>query len=345
VGLYLPRVGHVRKGHRGGQKAIALDPDFPFAYVNLIENNLNLGRLDEAENALQRPTGHKFEIDELQIARYEAALLRGDNAGMERALAAVKGRPSAEDWLTDHSASAMAYSGHLEAARKTARKARELARAAAKPDSAALYETGIAVWDALFGNWSEARRSAIAVLQRSNARDVEYDAALALAVAGDLSRSQLLTDELEKRFPEDTIVRFSYLPVLRALVALNRHDSSKAIDLLNAAVRYELGIPGSSLNGTFGALYPIYVRGNAYLAAHQGVEAAGEFQRILDHRWVLHIDALGALTPLQLGRALALAGDQTKAKTAFEDFPGLWKDADPSIPILKQAQAEYARLP
>jgi hypothetical protein len=158
------------------------------------------------------------------------------------------------------------------------------------------------------------------------------------------SRAQTLANDLEKCFPEDTSVRFSYVPVLRAQLALNHGSPSNAVELLQSAVAHELSHTRSSIHGYFGALYPVYVRGLSYLAAHRGAEAAVEFQKILDHRGIVVADPIGALARLQLGRAFALSGDKTKAKTAYQDFLTLWKDADPDIPILKQAQAEYAKL-
>jgi eukaryotic-like serine/threonine-protein kinase len=167
---------------------------------------------------------------------------------------------------------------------------------------------------------------------------------LALALAGDSSASQKLANELERRFPEDSEVRFVYMPVLRALLALDHHEPSKAVELLQIAVPYELGAPMSSTFGFFGALYPVYVRGEAHLAAREGTEAAVEFQKILDHRGVVINDPIGALARLQLGRALAVSGDTTRAKSAYQDFLSLWKDADPDIPVFKQAKAEYGKL-
>jgi hypothetical protein len=180
----------------------------------------------------------------------------------------------------------------------------------------------------------------MAAFDHSNNREVEFGAALALAVSGDSGRAQALADDVARHFPEDTVVRFSYLPVLRARIALNQGDASGAIEMLQVAAPYELG--ASRL--LFGALYPIYVRGEAHLTAHQGAEAAIEFQKILDHRGVVGSDPIGALAHLQLGRAFALAGDKTKAKTAYQDFFTLWKDADPDVPVLKRAHAEYVTL-
>jgi hypothetical protein len=173
---------------------------------------------------------------------------------------------------------------------------------------------------------------------------VEYGAAFALAFSGESSRAQTLADDLERRFPEDTAVRLMYLPPIRALLALNHGDPSKAIELLKAGTAYELGVPPCIAPAFLGPFYPIYVRGLAHLAAHQGTEAATEFQKILNHRGIVVSDPIGALARLQLGRAFVLSGDTTRAKSAYLDFLTLWKDADADIPILEQARAEYARL-
>jgi predicted Zn-dependent protease len=207
-----------------------------------------------------------------------------------------------------------------------------------------VFETGVTLWEAFFGNAAAARRGAMAVLELSTSRDVEYGAALALALSGDSSESQRLPKDLEARFPEDTSVKLSYLPVLRAQVALNQGQPSKAIEQLQITVPTELGVPLSWFSGNFGALYPIYVRGEAFLGAHQGPQAAAEFQKILDHRGISATDPIGALAHLQLGRAFALTGEKTKAKSAYQEFLTLWKDADPDIPILQQAKAEYLNL-
>ena len=342
-GAIYPVLAKYEKGIEHAEKAIALEPDVPFGYAVLAYNNLYLDRLVEAGNALQRASEHKLNIPELLLPRYDLAFLRGDRAGMERAAALAQGKPG-EDLMSYHKACVLAYSGRLQQAKGMAREAADLAQNAAQGESAALYETGVAVWEAFFGNAAEAKRSVQEVLDLSKGRDVEYGAAFALALSGDSSRSRALAKDLETRFPEDTSVRFSYLPVLGALLAVNDGDASKAIDLLQIAARYELGTPGSSFNGNFGSLYPIYVRGQAYLAAHQGAEAAAEFQKILDHPGILVSDPMGAVARVQLGRAFALAGDKVKAKIAYRDFLTLWKDADSDIPILKQAKAEYAAL-
>ena len=244
--------------------------------------------------------------------------------------------------IADRESFVLAYSGHLQQARTMSRRASDLAQQAGQRESAALWETGAALQEAFFGNKREASRSAMAALKLSKDREVEYGAAFALALSGDSSGSQTLANDLEKRFGEDTSVRFNYLPALRAL--LNPNEPSKAIELLQIATPYELGTPRSSIHGFFGALYPVYVRGLAYLTAHQGAEAAAEFQKILDHRGIVVSDPIGALAHLQLGRALAMSEDRVKAKAAYQDFLTLWKDADRDIPVLQQARAEYAKL-
>ena len=184
----------------------------------------------------------------------------------------------------------------------------------------------------------------MAALQIANDREVEYGAAFALASSGNFSQAQNLADDMERRFPEDTSVRFNYLPVLRARLALSEGNSAKALEVLQVAVPTELGAHRSSVNGLFGALYPVYVRGEAYLAAGQGREAATEFQKIVDHRGIVVSDPIGALARLQLARAFVLMGDKTKAKSTYNDFLTLWREADADIPIFKQAKAEYAKL-
>jgi tetratricopeptide (TPR) repeat protein len=173
---------------------------------------------------------------------------------------------------------------------------------------------------------------------------VEYAAGFALVLSGDISGSQMLAEDLAKRFPEDTPVQFEYLPTLRALFALYDKAPLDAIERLQTAIPYDLAMPGTAFFAKFGGLYPAYVRGQAYLQAGRGREAAAEFQKVLDHRGIVLADPIGALAHLQLGRAYVIAGDMAKAKNAYQDFFTLWNDADADIPILRQARAEYAKL-
>jgi eukaryotic-like serine/threonine-protein kinase len=180
-------------------------------------------------------------------------------------------------------------------------------------------------------------------LKLSTGRDLQYFAALAFAYARDDARAKALADDLDKRFSEDTIVQFNYLPSVRGKLALNKGDASGAIESLAAAAPYELGATrATDLDWT--AMFPVFVRGEANLAARQGSKAAVEFQKILDHRGLVLNQPIGALAHLGLGRAYVLQGDIPKAKAAYQDFLTLWKDADLDIPVLQQAKAEYGKL-
>ena len=257
-------------------------------------------------------------------------------------MAWAAGKPGSEDQLLCFEADTAAYSGRLGRAREFSRQAVASAERAKEKETAAGYESEAALRDAFFGNAADARQGATAALGLSTGRDVQYGAALALALAGDSARAQALADDLGKSFPESTIVQFNYLPTLHSQLALIHNDASKAIEALQVTTPYDLGQP--AISAFTPALYPVYMRGEAYLAAHQGNEAAAEFQKILDHRGIVLNEPIGALAHLEIGRAYAMQGDTTKARAAYQDFLTLWKDADPDIPILLAAKAEYAKL-
>ena len=336
--------GRFEKAAAEAQSAIELEPNFGIAYYNLAVNNAYLNRLDVAKKVLQGAEDRGLKIEEFLMLAYDLAFLEADSARMEQVVERARAGTELASWISNKEAFAFAYSGRLHQAKSMSQRAVAEARQAGQPERAALSEAGAAVQNALFGNAAEARMMAVAALELSRDRDVSYGAAFALALAGDSRRSQAIAHDLESQFSEDTTIRASYLPVLRAHVALHQGDPAKAIDLLRAAAPFELGMPRSGVSGLFGALYPIYTRGEAYLALHQPAQAAAEFQKILDHRGIVVSDPIGALARLQLGRAFALSADRMKAKTAYEDFLTLWKNADSGIPILQQAKAEYAKL-
>jgi tetratricopeptide (TPR) repeat protein len=346
-GAVYTSLGEYDQSIEHGKMAIAIDPDFSIGYANLALSYMALERLDEAENTLQRALDRKLESPDLFILRYAIAFVKRDQRAMERVAAEAEEKLGVDDWMANSAAFVSAYSGHLEEARQMSRRAAELARKAGHRDTEALYQADEAVREALFGNVSTAKQRAGSALELSKSRDVEYGAVLALAVSGESSRSQALIQDLARRFPEDTRVQFNYAPTLRALVVLNHNQPTNAVELLQTAIPYELGMTSEGGSEYFlgaGNLYPAYVRGLAYLASHRGVEAVGEFQKILDHRGIVISDPIGALARLQLGRAYVMAGDRTKAKIAYEDFLNFWKDADPEIPILRQAKTEYTAL-
>ncbi len=344
AGMTNKSVGRYEQALAEAQKAIELDPDFAIVYYSLGVNNAYLGRLERAESAINRAVARGLEIEEFVMLRHDLAFLRGDQAGMDREAARARARSGAASWISNKEAFALAYFGRLRQARELSARAVSEAEQTGQRERAGLWRAGDAVREAFFGNLPEAKKSATTALEQSKERAVEYGSALALAMSGDSSVSETLANDLEIRFPEDTAVQFSYLPVIRARLALNRGDASKAIEQLQTAVPHELGVPRSAVSGLFGALYPIYMRGEAYLAEHRGAEAAAQFQQVLDHPGIVVADPIGALARLQLGRALTLSGDKRKAKAAYENFLTLWKDADADIPILWQAKAEYAKL-
>jgi len=263
---------------------------------------------------------------------------------MDRAVALARGKRGAEHRVANSEALVSARSGQLRRAHELSSRAVNVARQEGARQAVATYQAVEAVWEALDGNAAEARKKAAAALALSKDRDLEYAAGLALGFAGDASRSEALAADLEKRFPEDTFARFTYVPVLRALASLDQGRPADSLEQLRITLPYELAVNGLSIVLYMGGLHSAYVRGEAFAAAHRYAEAEAEFQKVLDHRGVVNADSIGALAHLQLGRAFALSGDLRKAKAAYQAFLGLWKDADPDIPILRSAKAEYGKL-
>ena len=336
-------LGRYQEALEHARKVVAIDPDFAIGYLQVAFNSTFLGHLDQSDLALKEAAARHLEIPELSTQRYFNAFLKGDRAGMEREMARSAGNGDTEDWLPALEAFTLAYTGNLHQAENQSQHAVDLARQGGRNERAALLEAGPAVREALFGNQQNAVRLAKEALSLSTNRDVEYGAAFALALAGESSEAQRIAASLEKRYPEDTMVKFNYLPTLDALFLL-KTDPVGAIPVLQSAAVYELGTPPSSAFGFFGNLYPVYARGLALLAAHNGLGAAAEFRRIIANRNIVANDPIGALAHFQMGRALALSGDTTGARAAYQDFLTLWKDADPDIPVLLQARAESAKL-
>ena len=192
----------------------------------------------------------------------------------------------------------------------------DIAQRSGRRERAGLFEAARAVWEAFYGNADAARQSATRALALGRGREVDYAAAFALALSGDLTQSRVLAEDLAREFPEDTFVQFMYLPTLRALFSLNTHDALAAIHALQVASRYDLALGGVGFVGRFGGLYPIYVRGLAYLAARQPAAAAAEFQRILDHRSIVLVDPVDAMARLQLATSACALGRCSEGETA-----------------------------
>jgi len=351
AGFFAAGTGQYELMIEESRKAIAIGSDAGQAtpaYYSVAGGYISLGRPGDAEQPLRQAMTHGDQADALTHA-FNIAFLKADTLGMQRQIALAKGKPDREDRLANLQALMLARSGRLESARESARHAIELASAAGYLERAGAYETAMAVWEAWYGNAAAAKRSATHVLDVKRGRHVMYAGALALAIAGDTNRARSIADDLENRFPEDTSVRFNYLPTLRALAALRSKDPSRAIEVLRPAATYEFAQPGINFYGAggvaFGAMYPTYVRGMSYVALGKAAEAAAEFQKILEHPGVVLEDPIGALARLQLARAWTIAGDVGKGKSAYEELFRLWEGADATIPLVREARAEYARLP
>jgi tetratricopeptide (TPR) repeat protein len=344
-GLATHGTGRFERAIEASQNEIAADPAFVYGYDSLAGSYLFLDRLEEAESTLQRASERKLEFPEFLMFRYNLAFLKGDQEQMDKAVVLSRGMRRVEPWMAHAQALALARAGRLQDARRSSSRAVDLAVQEGENEAAASYRTARAAWEAFCGNAAEGKRNAMAALAVSHGRDVEYAAGLALGLSGNPSQSQLLADDLEKRFPEDTFAKFTYVPVLRGLIALERGKPAEAVERLQIALRYELAVNGLNFSHFYlGGLHSAYVRGEALFALHRYAEATAEFQKILDHRGLVGLDPIGALAHLQLGRAYTLSGDNAKAKSAYEGFLTLWKEADPDIPILKQAKAEFAKL-
>jgi serine/threonine protein kinase/tetratricopeptide (TPR) repeat protein len=335
-------LGRYEKSLAQAQEAFRLNPS-GLNYSNLAGAFVCLNRLDEARVTAEEAQGKKLDSPYLRVVLYQLAFLKNDSAAMAQHLAWATGKPGIEDTLLAMHADSTAYAGQLRKAEELTRQAVASATHADEKETAALYEAEAGVRRALVGDTNLAKEHAAAALAMTDGRDVRFLAAITYAFAADNSKVQLLANDFTKRFPEDTVVKFTYLPSLRAQQALLRQDSAKAIAELEPVAPYELGQPNNGTTISM-ALYPVYVRAEAFRMAKQGKEAAAEYQKILDHRGVVFNGPLGALAHLGLGRAHALAGETAKAKIAYQDFLGLWKDADQDIPILKQAKSEYASL-
>jgi eukaryotic-like serine/threonine-protein kinase len=342
-GAIYPAMGRYDRMVPEASAAIRLKPDYSASYVFLMGGYIGLNRFDEAKATYRQALERKLYSPFFPFGLYQIAFLQNDGAGMRQQVTQSAGQPEIEGTLLAYAADTAAYSGRLREAEELTRRAMESAERAGKKEKAATFFATSGLREALFGNTEEARRCATLAMEHSASVDVQYGSVLALAYAGDSSRAQDLTQGLDKRFPEATIVQFNYLPSLRAKLEVNRKKASQALETLTAAAPYELGRTTFS-DYVWNGLYPVFVRGEAYLAGHQGSKAAAEFQKILDHRGIVWNSPIGALAHLQLGRACAIQGDTAKAKTAYKDFLTLWKDADPDIPIYKQAKAEYTKL-
>ncbi|MGB2629146.1 MAG: protein kinase, partial [Candidatus Acidiferrum sp.] len=334
-------LGNYESARAAAAESVKINPGSSNNFVSLTYSSQWLNQLDQAKAAVEESRAHKLDSPWFPLALYTVSFLEHDAAEMQRQAAGIIGKPGVEDQMFFLESETAVYGGEFAMSRELTRHAVDSARRENQKETAAEYEAHTAVREALVGNDGMARQEAQSALSQANGRQVVGFAAIALGLAGDSPKALQLAAVLAKRFSQDTVVQFEYLPMIQAAITLRSRKGAKAIEALVASAPYELGQCNTSL--TF-SLYPVYLRGEAYLSAKQGTAAASEFQKILDHAGVVGNQPIGALARLGLGRAYALSGDATKAKTAYQYFFAIWKSADPDIPILKEAKAEYAKL-
>jgi DNA-binding winged helix-turn-helix (wHTH) protein/Flp pilus assembly protein TadD len=343
LGLIYMALGQYESALKEHQEVLRHTPYDSVAFRFVAFTYLLLDRVEDAA-ATAREARAKGLDSALGPTVYLIAFYQNDAPEMARQVAAAAGKTGEEDLLLALNADTAAYFGHLRRARELSRQASNSARRAGENEASATYENVAALREGLFGNADKAREQIrVATPLPSGGGDPYYGFALALAYAGNANGVQRSVEDFNKRIPEDTTVQFNYLPTLRAKLALMHSNPQQALNDLELAAPYELGTPAIGFYN-WPNLYSVYVRGEAYLAAHGGSEAAAEFQKILDHRGIVLNEPIGVLAHLQLGRAYAMQGDTAKSRAAYQDFLALWKDADPDIPIFKQAKAEYAKM-
>jgi tetratricopeptide (TPR) repeat protein len=327
--------GQYDKAIQFGNEFTRLEPAAPFGYAHTSGAYMALNRLEEARSTLQQAVNAKADNLFIHQQLYQIAFLSGDVDGMQREMKWAEGKPS-EYLLLIEAAGAAAAHGQMQRAEELIQRSVQVSDRLGFKGTTADTKANSALIQALVGNVSKARELATASSSLAQGRSNMVAVAEALAISGDGSRAQSITEELGRRFPNDTLLHNVGIPSVVALTALNRKAPEPAIEALRAASTYELG--------NSQALFPVYVRGLAYLQAKRGPEAVAEFQKMVDHRGIDPTGVEHSLAKLGLGRSYALTGDSAKAKAAYQDFLALWKDADADVPVLKEAKAEYAKL-
>jgi tetratricopeptide (TPR) repeat protein len=340
LGFVSSALGNWGKALGQFREALPQEPNSAGNYENLGIAYTVFNRLDDAQAVYKQAEDRKLESEGLLQSRYWLAFLKGNAAQMAQLVSAAIGKPGAEDLLLATQADTEGWYGRLKNADELTRRAMDSAQRNDAKEAAAAYQAAAALREVESGNRGKARAEANAAVKLGPNRDLRAIAALALARAGDTAGAEKLAGELDKTFPLDTLVQRYWLPSIRAGVALERNDPNRAIELLKVASTIELNEPSQFTI----FLCPVYVRGEAYLMLHDGLGAASEFQKFIDHRGVAMNFPWGALARLGLARAYGLQGDTAKARAAYRDFLTLWKDADPDVPVLKEAKAEYAKL-
>jgi eukaryotic-like serine/threonine-protein kinase len=335
--------GQYEKSIAETQEALRLEPNAGANYSNLLLAQAALDRFDDARNTFNLATAKKIEDPVLRVNWFGVAFVLGDTAEMQKQMAWSAAKPQGEDNFLAAKSDAESYYGHIKIAREFSKRAFDSALRDDEKETAAQWKMDGALREVEFGNRPIAKQETVAARALTSSHDTEILAAIALGRAGDVQEAEKLAKDLEKQYPLDTLVNGYWLPVIRASGEIARNNPTKAIELLLPSAPYELASP-VAWSGLGGPMYPAYLRGEAYLQLRQGADAAAEYQKILDHPGFMMACPLGALAQLGMARASLIAGDPAKARSHYEKFLTLWKDADPDVPILIAAKAEHARL-
>ncbi len=343
LGITYASLAQYEKAAEAHRQNLRLAPDVGAPYMNLGNCLLALQRFDEVRQTAKAALAQNLDDYILRNELYALAFIGQDAPGMAEQAAWFRSQPDSEHFGLALESDTQAYAGHLSKARDLTRQAMESAVRTDSRENAAIWQENQALREAAFGNLAEARTNAEAALKlEPGSQSVQLEGALAFAMAGESARAESLARDLDRHFPLDTQVQSLWLPTIQAQLELNRKNPAAAIDRLEAPSRIDLG--QIQFINNISCLYPVYIRGQAFLAAGKGREASGEFQKIIDHNGIVWNCWTGALARLESARAYALAGDTAKAQTAYQDFLSLWKDGDADVPVLKQAKAAYANL-
>jgi len=343
LGSLYGSIGQYERAIPESEEGARLEPDAGAHYSNLVLDYAALERYEDAEKIYKQALARGVEDPILRVNWFGVAFVKGDHAEMDRLMKWSAGKPEAEDNFLAAKSDTEAVFGHLEQARVLSREAVASAVRSDQKETAAQWKMDEVITEAEFGNTEIARQETAATLASSSNHDSQILAAVAFARAGDPARAQTIANDLAKNYPLDTLVNEYWMPVIRAAIEISRNNPAKAVEIAAVAVPYELASP-QTWPGTGGPLYPAYLRGQAFLMLRRGADAAKEYQKPVDHRGFMLACPLRALAQVGLARAYAMQGDTAKARAAYHEFFTLWKDADPDIPILKQAKAEYAKL-
>src|SRR6201987_1314789 len=341
LGVVYQTLGQYEKSLEDYRATQRLAPNDAVTLSNTLGVLVNLNRVKEARAMAVEAAAKKIDSSGIRFTLYLLGFLQSDDAVMADQVSWTADRPGDDAVMLYYEADTAAYYGQLNKARDLSRQAIAAAGRAHRPERAAVCQAAAGLREALFGNGAEAKRNAGGALKSSNARDVQFLSTLALAMVGDKERAVEFADAMKSRFPQDTVVQFNYVPTIYAQIALFDGAAARAIEFLRAATPYELGLAASSNYSTY--MYPVYVRGQAYLAAHQGALAAVEFQKILDWPGAVSNEPIGALAPLGLASARAMNNEPAEARTSYNNFLSLWKNADSGFPFLSAVQAEVPK--